>query len=71
MRRAVEQQLSDIETAKQHVDVVFNDITQMADKARTVTGVSEKTAQAAKEGAALMKDAIAKMGNIEDKAEKK
>ena len=63
---SVDQQLHDIETAKQHVDVVFNDITQMADKAKTVTGVSAKTAQAAREGASLMESAIAKMGNIEE-----
>ena len=63
---SVDQQLNDIDTAKQHVNVVFNDITQMADKANTVTGVSSKTAQAARDGAALMEDAIAKMGNIED-----
>ena len=63
---SVERQLNDIATAKEHVTVVFNDITLMADKAKTIADVSTKTAQAAKEGAALMENAIAKMGTIED-----
>ncbi len=62
----VDRQREDIDGAKQSVDSVFNDINQMAEKARTVTGVSARTADAAKKGAALMDDAIAKMGHIEE-----
>lgn len=59
------QQLSDIDGAKQNVDMVFHDITEMAGKARTVAEASVQTAAAAKTGADMMEGAIKKMGTIE------
>jgi len=59
------QQLSDIDGAKENVDLVFKDITEMADKAKTVAAASVQTADAAKTGANMMEDAIKKMGSIE------
>ncbi|MBR1696290.1 MAG: methyl-accepting chemotaxis protein, partial [Selenomonas sp.] len=44
---AMEDQLRDINGAKQNVDVVFTDITAMADKARKVSNTSTETANAA------------------------
>lgn len=62
---AMEDQLRDINGAKQNVDVVFTDITAMADKARKVSNTSTETADAAQQGAELMENAIARMGHIE------
>ncbi len=62
---AMEAQLRDINGAKQNVDVVFTDITAMADKARKVSNTSTETADAAQQGAELMENAIARMGHIE------
>ena len=58
-------QLDNVNGAKQNVDTVFIDINSMADKAKDVTDSSNKTAEAAQQGAKLMEDAIAKMGHIE------
>lgn len=60
------QQLQDINGAKEHVDVVFRDITAMADKARLVSDTSNQTAEAAQKDAELMEQAVARMGNIEN-----
>lgn len=60
------QQLQDINRAKEHVDVVFRDITAMADKARLVSDMSNQTAEAAQNDAELMEQAVALMGNIEN-----
>lgn len=62
---AMENQLKDINGAKQNVDVVFKDITAMTDKARKVSNTSTDTAKAAQQGAELMENAIARMGHIE------
>lgn len=62
----VEQQLSDVQMAKQNVDSVYANITSMAEKARTVNEVSEQTSVAAQKGANLMEEAIDKMGSIEE-----
>ena len=59
------QQLSDIDGAKENVDMVFKDITEMASKAKTVAKASVQTAGAAKTGANMMDEAIKKMGAIE------
>ena len=52
-------------STKENVDLVFRDITEMADKAKTVAEASVQTADAAKTGANMMEDAIEKMGSIE------
>ena len=62
---SMDQQLRDIGGAKKHVDIVFRDIEQMAGKAHSVADTSNQTAEAASRGAALMEDAVAKMGSIE------
>ncbi len=59
------QQLQDIDGAKENVDLVFRDITEMAGKAKTVAESSVQTAAAAKTGADMMESAIKKMGTIE------
>ena len=59
------QQLQDIDGAKENVDLVFKDITEMAGKAKTVAESSVQTAAAAKTGADMMESAIKKMGVIE------
>ncbi len=61
----VAQQISDIENAKGSVDGVYHDIDSMLEKAQHVTTASSQTAEAAKKGAALMEEAIKKMGAIE------
>lgn len=61
----MEQQLKDINNAKESVDTVFADITAMADKSRTVSETTNQTAEAAQKGANLMEMAVARMGNIE------
>lgn len=62
---AMENQLKDINGAKQSVDVVFTDITAMSDKARKVSNTSTDTAKAAQQGSELMENAITRMGHIE------
>ncbi|MBR2214734.1 MAG: methyl-accepting chemotaxis protein [Selenomonadaceae bacterium] len=59
------QQLDDINGAKRSVDMVYQDINKMSDKAQQVTDASVETADAAKRGAQLMEEAIKKMANIE------
>ena len=61
----MDKQLSDINGAKENVDMVFHDITEMAAKAKTVAAASVQTAEAAKSGADMMEAAIKKMGTIE------
>lgn len=61
----MEQQLKDINSAKESVDTVFCDITAMADKSRIVSDTSNQTAEAAQKGASLMEQAVSRMGNIE------
>ena len=62
---SVDQQLRDINVARENVETVFNDIEQMAIKAVNVGDTSNQTAEAAKRGAQLMEEAVTKMGNIE------
>jgi len=61
----MDQQLHDIEGAKNSVDLVFNDITDMAEKSKNVKGESVEMAAAAQSGSALMQEAVEKMANIE------
>ena len=58
-------QLNAVNTSKSEVDAVFNDITIMADKSKSVSRASSDTAEAAKRGAKLMEEAVTSMGNIE------
>ena len=60
-----ENQLTDIDTAKQNVDMVYSDINSMAEKAKKVTEATNSTAEAAEKGEKLMEDAVSKMNNIE------
>ena len=59
------QQLEDIQAAKDNVDVVFGDIEQMSEKTKVVTEASNETAKSAQHGEELMKSAVGKMSNIE------
>ncbi len=61
-----ESQLVDIDTAKQNVNMVYDDINSMAEKAKQVTEATDSTAEAAEKGESLMEDAVAKMNNIEN-----
>lgn len=61
----VDQQLHDIEGAKDSVDAVYKDMADMMQKAKEVMTASLQTSEAAKKGSELMEDAIKKMGNIE------
>lgn len=61
----MDQQLRDVDTAKENVEKVFRDIKDMTAKANKVISASEDTSAAAREGAALMEAAIAKMEQIE------
>ncbi|MCR5756527.1 MAG: methyl-accepting chemotaxis protein [Selenomonas sp.] len=61
----MDKQLQDIDGAKENVDMVFQDITKMAEKSKTVAEASIHTATAAKQGAEMMENAITKMGAIE------
>lgn len=61
----MDQQLQDIDNARGNVERVFQDITEMTSKARRVIEVSEEASEAAKHGASLMWQAIAKMEHIE------
>jgi len=62
---SMEKQLGDINGAKKNVDDVYADVTSMAEKARTVTETSNRTAEAAQKGSQLMENAVKRMGNIE------
>ena len=62
---SMDKQLNDIDGAKKSVDMVFNDITIMTEKAQTIKDESTQTAAAAQGGASLMKEATEKMANIE------
>ena len=59
------QQLDDINAAKENVDVVFGDIEQMSEKTKVVTQASDDMATAAQHGQELMNVAVTKMRNIE------
>ena len=61
----ISSQMQNIETARENIDSVSDDIQVMADKAKNVATTSEKTADAAKMGSALMEEAVAKMNSIE------
>ena len=61
----VDSQLSDINAAKENVDVVFGDIEKMSEKTRLVTKSTDDTADAAQHGSELMGVAVQKMANIE------
>ncbi len=58
-------QLESVDHAKKDVDIVFTDISQVADKTKKITENSAQTAQAAQQGEQLMTGAMAKMGHIE------
>ena len=60
------QQLDDINAAKENVDVVFGDIEQMSEKTKVVTEASNEMAKAAQHGQELMNVAVTKMRNIEN-----
>ncbi|MCR5176407.1 MAG: methyl-accepting chemotaxis protein [Anaerovibrio sp.] len=62
----MERQISDVNAAKESVDVVYNDIEIMTKKANEASDASRATAEAAREGSELMKNAITKMGLIEN-----
>ncbi len=61
----MDRQLEDVTGAKNSVDLVFNDITAMAEKSKNVKAESIAMADAAQGGSALMKEAVEKMSNIE------
>lgn len=61
----INRQMKDIKAAKESIDIVSNDIKVVSDKALNVADTSEKTADAAKNGQALMQEAIEKMSSIE------
>jgi len=61
----MDRQLEDVQGAKSSVDVVFNDITAMAEKSKNVKEESIAMANAAQGGSSLMQEAVAKMANIE------
>lgn len=61
----VTQQMRNIEMAKESIDLVSNDIQNMAARAKNVSETSERTAEAANTGSALMEEAVSKMSNIE------
>ena len=61
----MQDQLESINHAKQDVDIVYTDITQVSGKTKNVTENSAKTAEAAQQGERLMTGAMSKMGHIE------
>lgn len=61
----MEKQIEDIDVAKKNVDVVYDDITTMAEKAKQVAEITSMATVAANKGQDLMEDAISKMNNIE------
>ncbi|MBQ3853787.1 MAG: methyl-accepting chemotaxis protein [Anaerovibrio sp.] len=65
MANGMDSQLADIDVAKQNVDMVYGDITIMADKAKSVAEATAMATAAASKGQSLMEDAISKMNNIE------
>ena len=60
----MEDQLRRVDGAKKNVDAVFNDITQMTEKADLVADNSARTAVAAQKGEELMGGAMKKMEGI-------
>ncbi len=58
-------QTSNIDAAKHEVDALFDEIQTMADNTRDIANSSNDTAEAAKQGEALMRDAMEKMEHIE------
>ncbi|WP_297570319.1 methyl-accepting chemotaxis protein [uncultured Anaerovibrio sp.] len=62
----MEQQLSDVNVAKESVDNVYNDIEQMTARTNEASEVSRETAQSAQDGSELMKNAMEKMGRLEE-----
>lgn len=61
----MDDQLKSVDHAKKNVDIVYTDITQVADKTKHITENSAKTAEAAQHGESLMTGAMSKMGHIE------
>ena len=61
----MDRQLEDVEGAKNSVDIVFQDITAMAEKSASVKTESVAMADAAQNGSSLMQVAVEKIGNIE------
>ena len=61
----MDRQLDDVTGAKNSVDLVFNDITAMAEKSTSVKAESIAMAEAAQSGSSLMQVAVEKIGNIE------
>ena len=61
----MDRQLEDVTGAKNSVDLVFNDITAMAEKSKNVKAESIAMANAAQGGSTLMQEAVEKMSNIE------
>ncbi len=65
MASGMDSQLADIDVAKQNVDMVYGDITIMADKAKSVAEATAMATAAASKGQSLMEVAISKMNNID------
>ena len=61
----MDQQISDVNTAKVSVDSVYDDIKLMTNKTNEASDASRDAAQAAEEGAALMRAAMEKIGSLE------
>jgi len=61
----ITEQMQNIESAKSSIDLVSSDIKVMSDRAVNVASTSERTAEAAKTGSALMEEAVSKMNSIE------
>ena len=61
----MEQQLGSVDGAKQNVDAVFVDITNVTEQAASATNNASQTKEVAEQGKALMQDAVDRMGSIE------
>ena len=61
----MENQIANIGMAKQAVDSVYNDVTAVAEKSKTVTKNTNLTSEAAQTGETLMQEAMEKMSKIE------
>ena len=61
----ITQQMENIGTAMETIESVSNDVKAMAERATNVSATSERTAEAAKTGSALMEEAVVKMNSIE------
>ena len=61
----MDQQISDVNTAKESVDNVYGDIQLMTNKTNEASEASRDAAQAAEEGASLMRAAMEKIGSLE------